>query len=557
MRAAIYARYSSDLQSEASIEDQVRICHEVISTRGWREAMVYCDKATSGSSRFRPAYQQMIADARASAFDVIIAEALDRLSRDQEDVAGLFKTLRFANVALHTIAEGEITELHVGLKGTMNALFLKDLAAKTHRGLRGRIENKRSAGGISYGYSVARELDPRGEPIRGLRKIEPAEAKIVLRIFDEFNKGASPLAIAKRLNQESVPGPNGGPWQGTSIRGHARRGTGILRNELYAGRLIWNRQRFVRDPESGKRIARPNPPAEWVIEDVPELRIVDEALWLTAKSRLDKIAASPVAMAIKASGFWNRKRPKHVLTGLVHCGVCGHPMTPTGKDYLRCSNGIRSGLCTSKATIRRSHLEDLVIMALQRNLMAPELVQEFVAAANEEFNRTRRDEAVEREGWKARQAKIDKQIDSLVEAIANGLRAGSLQTKLDQLEAERAEVARNLASTPPSPLRLHPNLAASYQQRVADLRSALTEEATRTEALEIIRGLIEQVKIYEGDGKAPVIELIGDIAAMVEAGLSSPETQKTARERAVLSDQNKRSVMVVAGTGFEPVTFRL
>ncbi len=176
MRAATYARYSSNLQREASIEDQRRICRDLSATRGWRETKVYSDKATSGSSRFRPAYQQMIADAHAGLFDVIVAEALDRLSRDQEDVAGLFKTLRFADVALHTLAEGEISELHVGLKGTMNALFLKDLAAKTHRGLRGRIEQKRSASGRCFGYRMTREFDAHGEKIRGGRDIVPAEA---------------------------------------------------------------------------------------------------------------------------------------------------------------------------------------------------------------------------------------------------------------------------------------------------------------------------------------------------------------------------------------------
>lgn len=211
MRAVIYARYSSDLQSEASIDDQVRVCRDLIVGRCWHEAKVYSDKATSGANKFRPAYQQMIADARAGKFDVVVAEALDRLSRDQEDVAGLFKGLRFAEVALHTLAEGEISELHVGLKGTMNALFLKDLAAKTHRGLRGRIEQKRSAGGRCFGYRVTRDFDAQGDKIRGGREIDDAQAAVVRRIFEEFSSGASPMAIAKRLNGEAVPGPNGAP----------------------------------------------------------------------------------------------------------------------------------------------------------------------------------------------------------------------------------------------------------------------------------------------------------------------------------------------------------
>jgi DNA invertase Pin-like site-specific DNA recombinase len=128
----------------------------------------------------------MLTDARSHSFDVVVAEALDRLTRDQEHVAALYKQLSFANVRIVTLAEGEISELHVGLKVTMNALFLKDLGAKTHRGLRGRIEAGRSAGGICYGYRTVREHDARGELIRGGRSIDATEAAIVRRIFEEF-----------------------------------------------------------------------------------------------------------------------------------------------------------------------------------------------------------------------------------------------------------------------------------------------------------------------------------------------------------------------------------
>src|SRR3546814_1779480 len=106
----------------------------------------YADAAISGSSMIlRPAVQKLLADAQAGKFDIVVAEALDRVSRDQADVATFYKHLQFARVPLVTLAEGEISELHVGLKGTMNALFLKDLAKKTHRGLRGRVEKGFSA----------------------------------------------------------------------------------------------------------------------------------------------------------------------------------------------------------------------------------------------------------------------------------------------------------------------------------------------------------------------------------------------------------------------------
>ena len=557
MRAVIYARYSSDLQREASIEDQVRVCRDLIAARGWRETKVYSDRASSGSNKFRPAYQELLADTRSGAFDVIIAEALDRLSRDQEDVAALFKALRFADVALHTMAEGEITELHVGLKGTMNALFLKDLAAKTHRGLRGRIEQKRSAGGRCFGYRVTREFDAHGDKVRGGREIDDAEAAIVRRIFEEFSTGASPQAIAKRLNGEAIPGPNGAPWQDTTIRGHGARGTGILRNELYVGCLVWNRQRFIRDPQTGKRVARMNPASDWLIEEVPELRIIDAALWTKTKARLVDIAASPAATAMRESGFWTKRRPKHLLTGLVHCGSCGHPMAAVGKDYLRCARAHRNGLCDSKASVRRGVLEDLVFQALRHNLMAPDLVKEFVAAANAEINRARAEDNARRDQVGSKLATVERQLNALVEAIANGLRSGSLQAKLEQLESERANLVAKMADPSPSPVRLHPNLADAYRDKVAALRDALHDEATRAEAFEIVRSLIDKIIVRDRVGEKPEIELIGEIAKMVEISMPGFETQKAAPGGAALDDRTVSSVKLVAGTGFEPVTFRL
>ena len=82
-----------------------------------------------------------------------------------------------------------------------------------------------------------------GTVTTGEREIEPAEAAIVERMFREFVVGVSPKQIAKNLNRERVPGPFGGPWSPSTIYGNAKRGTGILNNELYVGRLVWNRLR--------------------------------------------------------------------------------------------------------------------------------------------------------------------------------------------------------------------------------------------------------------------------------------------------------------------------
>ena len=251
MKVALYARYSSDNQRDASIADQFRVCRAYDERQGWAICEEYTDHAVSGATLLRAGFQALMRDALNRRFDIVLAESLDRFSRDQEDTAGLFKRLTFAGVNIVTIAEGDITHLHIGFKGTMNALFLKDLAEKTHRGLRGRVEDGKSAGGLCYGYRVVKSLS--GSTVTtGEREIEPAEAAIVERIFREYVAGVAPKAIARRLNQEGVAGPFGGTWSPSTIHGNQKRGTGILNNELYVGRLVWNRLRYVKNPDTGK-----------------------------------------------------------------------------------------------------------------------------------------------------------------------------------------------------------------------------------------------------------------------------------------------------------------
>jgi DNA invertase Pin-like site-specific DNA recombinase len=172
---------------------------------------IYSDYAISGSSiRNRPGMRALLEGAKSGKFDCVIAEALDRLSRDQEDTAAIYKRLQHSDIRLLTLAEGEISELHVGLKGTMNALFLKDLALKIRRGQRGRVEAGRIPGGSSYGYRIIRRLLADGSVSTGEREIDPSQAAIIRRVFKEYADGMAPRQIAARLNREAVPSPRGG-----------------------------------------------------------------------------------------------------------------------------------------------------------------------------------------------------------------------------------------------------------------------------------------------------------------------------------------------------------
>ena len=546
MRIAIYARFSSTMQSEASIEDQTRLCLEQVERLGGSVAGTFSDMALSGASMHRPGLESLMKQAERGAFDMVLTEGLDRLSRDQADVATLFKRLSFYGVRIVTLSEGEINELHVGLKGTMNQLFLKDLANKTRRGLRGRVETGRSGGGKSYGYDVVRRLGDDGEMVTGERTINDPEAQIIRKIFREFSEGHSPKAIARKLNEDQVPGPRGRMWRDTAIRGHRARGTGILNNELYIGRMIWNRLRYIKDPSTGKRVSRQNPESEWVITDVPELRIVDDALWAAVKRRQGEIDSSPRVQGIKKSRFWERRRKTHLLTGLLHCGCCGGGFAAVGRDYVACSSARKLHTCEQTKSFKRGVLEAAVLDLLKDRLMQPDAVAEFVTAFTKEANGQRNAQEADRQHVQKDRDTLAEKLDGLYDAVANGLRTDGLLQRLEQMEADLRTLDEVLEAPAPPPVRLHPNLSEHYRSKVRALSETLSDPEVRTAALDIIRGLIERVIVtVDADGQV-LLELHGAITAMIEAA-----------QPGVLNDVDHCSVKVVAGAGFEPATFRL
>ena len=563
-RVALYARYSSDNQREASIEDQLRICREQAKREKWKIVGTYKDAGISGASMIlRPGIQALLQDAQAGQFDVVLAEALDRISRDQADVATFYKHLKFAGLPIVTLSEGEISELHVGLKGTMNALFLKDLAAKTHRGIRGRVEEGKSGGGLCFGYNVVKQLDARGDPIRGDREINEAEASVVRRIFREFAAGIGPRTIARTLNDVGVPGPGGKLWSDTTIRGHVKRGTGLVNNELYIGRLIWNRLRYIKDPSTGKRVSRLNPESEWVIKNVPELRIVDDELWQAVRERQGEIAEKfvNVTEGVRKHHKKNKlngvRRPRTLLSGLIFCGCCGGPYSLRGPQRYACSNHISKGTCDNSRTIRQDELETRVLTGLKDRMMAPEIVEEAMRAYAEEANRLNRERRSSGDAWKAELVKNEKQIAQIVEAIADGMYHASMKEKMTALEARKVELTALLADAPADTPDILPSASAIYAKKVSALTKALNRKEERQEAAEILRGLIEKIVLTPGPERGEIYATLhGELGTILEwteqqvVGKTTKTTKPAAGATGLL-------VSVVAGAGFEPAAFRL
>ena len=586
MRVALYARYSSDNQRDASITDQLRMCRLRAEKEGWTVVEEYTDHSISGASMIqRPGIQALVMDSTRGRFDLVLAEALDRISRDQEDIAGIYKRMRYADVRMFTLSEGEISELHVGLKGTMNALFLKDLADKTRRGLRGRVEDGKSGGGLCYGYDVVKKFDDRGEAVRGDRTINETEAGIVRRIFNDYLAGKSSRAIAMALNREGVSGPQGSEWGPSTIHGNPKRGTGILNNEMYIGKLVWNRLRYIKDPDTGRRVSRLNPGSEWVVQEVPELRIIADEIWVAVKERQNRLAYEPKAET--TTNFMNdRRRPKHLFAGLVKCGCCRGGYSMISKDLLGCATARNKGTCDNRLNIRRDALEASILNGLRKHLMEPELFKEFCTEFTKEVNRLRIERGADLEGWKRELERVDKELDKIVDAIMQGFPLSKLKDKSEKLEARKAELTEKLANADEPPPLLHPNMAALYAQRIGQLYEHLQDEDGRARAAETFRSLIDQVTLVPDNGELAIV-LRGDLGAILRfaAGKKNPDFLSEAEALGNLLSQgslvaggrNRRSlrnggknaktsalkatevsqVSLVAGAGFEPAAFRL
>jgi site-specific DNA recombinase len=508
-RVALYARYSSDNQRDASIEDQLRQCRERAAREGWTVVETYSDRAISGASLVRSGIQSLLADAQGDRFDMVLSEALDRISRDQEDVAGVFKRLRFAGVQIVTLSEGEINELHVGLKGTMNALFLKDLAIKTHRGIRGRVEAGKVGGGNAYGYRVVHQLDARGEPIRGEREIIEEQAEVVRRIFREYVAGKGPQRIAADLNRDGIPSPTGKRWNDSTIRGNRIVSSGILNCELYIGVIRWNRQKKLKNPDTGRSAYRMNPESEWIRSEAPELRIIPQELWDAAKARQDELTAlyktQIEASRERTRGMRTRNgnlnathRPRTLLSGLVFCACCGGSYGRRGQDRYACTNHVLGNGCDNARTVSRSVLETRVLTGLRERMMTPEMAKEAMRAYAQETNRLNRERRSTADATRRELADTEKAIAEIVRVIEQGGWHRALSDRLTELETKQDALTARLLDDPQDVPDIHPGIAETFRRRIERLTAALDHPDDALEATAAIREVIDRIVITPG-----------------------------------------------------------
>jgi site-specific DNA recombinase len=507
-RAAIYARFSSDLQRDRSIDDQVALCREYAARNGYEIVAIFEDRAVTGASiKLRAGIQQMLQAARTSAFEFVIAESLSRIARDQEDAPAIRKRLGFAGVQLVTPTDGVVTPLMHGLRTIIDSQYLDDLKAAIRRGMMGVVRDGRHPGGWTYGYCAVP-----GKP--GEPEIVAAQAEIVRRIFREYVAGENPRSIAARLNAEFVPPPRGTFWRGSTIGGHTKRRTGILQNELYCGRVTWNRACTLRDPDTGARVRRVKPETEWQRGEVPQLRIVDDETFKAAQRRRARRSLQ---------GRHGRMRPKRILSGLLRCGICGAGMskkdTDHGRPRLICTQRREAGACSHRRVYYLDEIERIVIGGIRRELGSREAITYFVHCYNEARRQSWAD--VDRHRLEAKLEEIDRQLARAVAAVIQGrITDDEADQHLPALRRERERVAGDLAmlGAPPKVVSLRPSAVDEYVRGIDQLHEVINADlaAGFSEAATVIRGLIETVTVMPTPpGRPPGLKVQGSLDSLV------------------------------------------
>ena len=502
-RAAIYARYSTDLQNDRSIEDQVALCTGFAAREGHHIVGTYSDRARSGTTTHgRDGLQRLVSDAKAGCFTSLIVESLDRLSRDTEDLAGLYKRLTFAGIDIVTVHDGKADALQVGIRGLLSTLFINDLKAKTRRGLAGVIRDGRHAGGRAYGYRTVK-----GEP--GVLEIFEPEAAIVRRIYREYLAGEVPRAIAGRLNAEGVPPPRGTNWVASTINGNKARGYGLLQNPLYVGRIIWNKTTMVRNPETGRRVPRVNPESEWQHAEAPHLALIPEEQWLAAQIEKERRSKDQPVMA---------RRKRHLLSGLLRCPVCGGSLAlhDRREDAVRvkCSTYRESGTCTNGRTYRLDQIQRAVIDGLIERLKNPDLVAAFIEAAQEDRRTEAKARATAERDMDRAKAAIERLQKSL---IAGRVDEDFFDKEIIPLRRDLVAAQERLAAAPEAQIiSLHPAALAQMRRTLEILRIHLPRiDPDEDKAMfDAFRSLIDHITIIEHDDGRIEAEVVGYFSAL-------------------------------------------
>lgn len=479
MRCVIYARYSTEAQSVESTADQLRRCRAHAAAQGWEVAAEHSDDGISGAAiGNRPGAKAALAAATAG--DVLLVVDVERLARSQ-DLAPLVTRLRHRGVRVlglldHFDSEAATAGMQAGLSGIMSEAYRSSIARRTHSALDMRARQGRPTGRVAYGYA------------------DEAQAAVVREIFARFAAGESMRQIAGDLNARAVPSP-GATWQREIRRADGRWMVStlhaMLHNERYTGRVVWNRSRWVRDPDTGVRQRRERPEAEWVVREDADAQLVDRATWAAVQARLN----------VRRDFYRGGKgaRPTALLSGLLRCEACGGAMVLVGEPRRYACSSHRHGgeaACSMRMTVRRDVAEEAILDPITEQLLAPEAVRLAVTSMREALR-----QEVEATADPAETARLEAQVAQVEALIGAGVLSGEVaQAALGQArDALRRGLRRSAASSGPARLWPTAALEGAYREAVARWKE-LVRQADPDGARAALRDLIGEVPVRPAAG---------------------------------------------------------
>jgi site-specific DNA recombinase len=535
-RFAVYARYSTSLQSFKSIEDQLTYCREYAKRLGWTEAGAFHDAERSGTTLIgRDGFFSMMAAADRGEFTIVLVEDLDRLSRTASSTHGILEELESLDITVCTVSSGVVTDMEVAFKATQNARYVKGLVEKTRRGLEGTVKAGRITGRLAYGYK--KKFSPDG--LNGERLIDEEEAVVIVRIYKDVANGVSLIALCHALNAEGVPGPKGKPWQPGALRGNWETGTGILRNKLYIGINEWGRTVVKHNRHKGTSKAKPTPVGERIVVEVPNMRIMDDDLFEAVQAVLAKG---------RKKRFYEQRQAEYLLSGLSYCGVCKGKYA-TLHDKLGCTTHALKGMCDNRRRVHRSDLEDAVLSGLKNRLLRPELIEPCLIEYRAEIARAMAEQEEKAKVGAVRLKELERQKSNILthvrEGKAQGLAAQALMEDLGAVEAERLRFEREAKFSPrAAPPKMDAETVVARLHALLDtLADALSgDERDAVRARDIIRSLVDRVVVTplptdheDKRGIGPVrVTVEGPLATLLDLADQSRVVQHSSRPETML-----------------------
>jgi len=495
--AICMGRYSSDMQNPRSADDQIRVGMEICERQGWKVVTAEKDEAKTGRTMVgRTGLYNVLAAAEAGDCDVVVVEDISRIARNARDMMDIAERLREANVVIYTFGGGVVGGMELAIRAQMAQEQSEETARRVKRGHRSAAAKGRVIGGIAYGYRRLEKPDEFGE----LRAIEEQKAKVVLRIYKDLLAGVSSHAICAQLNREGVPAPSGKLWRPRVLTGDKAMMTGIGRNPLYVGKLVYNKSNSKLVTSTGKVKVKAAPSSEYVMADVEHLRIVPDEMWHAVQEILDGRSRTVPN---------NARQPTYLFSKLIKCGCCGHSFAAIGGG-LGCAGRRYHNGCTNRRRVPREDLEEAVLTGLSDKILAPHILQTYLAEYRQEFARASEEYGSRAEVTTKRLQEVEREVDNLMTQIKGGVggfAAQRINEELEQLGAQKKQLERDLRRRlPESSLSMETDATV---ERLKELLGGLSRalqgpERDAARARDIIRSFITEIRVtpLEGDGKA-------------------------------------------------------